>query len=52
MINVLMVEDLPRYTHNYWGLRNRFGFLSETYSYFLDAALKDATAYPIVRTRN
>jgi len=27
------VEDLPRYTHNYWGLRNRFGFLSETYSY-------------------
>src|SRR5215813_7297370 len=27
------VEDLPRYTHNYWGLRNRFGVLSETYSY-------------------
>ena len=27
------VEDLPRYTHNYWGLRNRFGILSETYSY-------------------
>jgi hypothetical protein len=27
------VEDLPRYTHNYWGVRNRFGILSETYSY-------------------
>lgn len=27
------VEDLPRYTHNYWGVRNRFGVLSETYSY-------------------
>jgi Zinc carboxypeptidase len=27
------VEDLPRYTHNYWGLRNGFGILSETYSY-------------------
>jgi hypothetical protein len=27
------VEDLPRYTHNYWGLRNRYGILSETYSY-------------------
>jgi Zinc carboxypeptidase len=27
------VEDLPRYTHNYWGLRNRFGILTETYSY-------------------
>jgi hypothetical protein len=27
------VEDLPRYSHNYWGLRNRFGILSETYSY-------------------
>jgi hypothetical protein len=27
------VEDLPRYTHNYWAMRNRFGFLSETYSY-------------------
>lgn len=27
------VEDLPRYTHNYWGLRNRFGILSETFSY-------------------
>ena len=27
------VEDLPRYTHNYWGLRNRFGILSEVYSY-------------------
>jgi hypothetical protein len=27
------VEDLPRYTHNYWGLRNRVGVLSETYSY-------------------
>jgi Zinc carboxypeptidase len=27
------VEDLPRYTHNYWGIRNRFGILSETYSY-------------------
>ena len=27
------VEDLPRYTHNYWGMRNRFGVLSETYSY-------------------
>ncbi|MGD9902176.1 MAG: M14 family metallopeptidase [Vicinamibacterales bacterium] len=27
------VEDLPRYTHNYWGLRNRFGILEETYSY-------------------
>jgi Zinc carboxypeptidase len=27
------VEDLPRYMHNYWGLRNRFGILSETFSY-------------------
>jgi hypothetical protein len=27
------VEDLPRYTHNYWGVRNGFGILSETYSY-------------------
>lgn len=27
------VEDMPRYTHNYWGVRNRFGILSETYSY-------------------
>jgi hypothetical protein len=27
------VEDLPRYTHNYWGVRNRIGILSETYSY-------------------
>ena len=27
------VEDTPRYTHNYWGMRNRFGILSETYSY-------------------
>jgi hypothetical protein len=27
------VEDLPRYTHNYWGMRNRLGILSETYSY-------------------
>jgi len=27
------VEDLPRYTHNYWGMRNGFGILSETYSY-------------------
>lgn len=27
------VEDLPRYSHNYWGMRNRFGILSETYSY-------------------
>ena len=27
------VEDLPRYTHNYWDVRNRFGILSETYSY-------------------
>jgi hypothetical protein len=27
------VEDLPRYTHNYWGLRRGFGILSETYSY-------------------
>jgi hypothetical protein len=27
------VEDLPRYTHNYWGIRNGFGILSETYSY-------------------
>jgi hypothetical protein len=29
----LTVEDLPRYSHNYWGLRNRFGILSESYSY-------------------
>jgi hypothetical protein len=48
------VEDLPRYTHNYWGIRNRFGILSETYSYlpfrdrvvtnqrFLDEVLGDA----------
>jgi hypothetical protein len=27
------VEDLPRYSHNYWGLRNRFGILSEAYAY-------------------
>ena len=27
------VEDLPRYSHNYWGLRNRVGILSETFSY-------------------
>lgn len=27
------VEDRPRYSHNYWGVRNRFGILSETYSY-------------------
>src|SRR5262245_15192242 len=27
------VEDLPRYSHNYWGLRNRFGILTEAYSY-------------------
>jgi hypothetical protein len=27
------VEDLPRYSHNYWGIRNRVGILSETYSY-------------------
>ncbi|MCC7126396.1 MAG: M14 family metallopeptidase [Acidobacteria bacterium] len=27
------VEDLPRYSHNYWGLRNRLGILSEVYSY-------------------
>jgi hypothetical protein len=27
------VENLPRYTHNYWGVRNRIGILSETYSY-------------------
>lgn len=32
------VEDLPRYSHNYWGVRNRFGILSETYSY---ATFKD-----------
>ncbi len=28
-----MVEDLPRYSHNYWGARNRVGVLMETYSY-------------------
>ena len=50
------VEDLPRYTHNYWGIRNRFGILSETYSYlpfrdrvvtnrrFLEEVLGDAHA--------
>lgn len=50
------VEDLPRYTHNYWGVRNRFGILSETYSYlpfrervvtnrrFLEEVLGDAHA--------
>lgn len=50
------VEDLPRYTHNYWGMRNRFGILSETYSYlpfrervvtdrrFLEEVLGDAHA--------
>ncbi len=27
------VEDLPRYSHNYWGIRNRVGILMETYSY-------------------
>jgi hypothetical protein len=27
------VEDLPRYSHNYWGMRNRFGILGESYSY-------------------
>src|SRR4029079_13054062 len=37
------VEDLPRYSHNYWGLRNRFGILSETYSYltFQDRIVTD-----------
>ncbi len=35
------VEDLPRYSHNYWGIRNRFGILSETYSY---ATFKDRIA--------
>jgi hypothetical protein len=37
------VEDLPRYTHNYWGMRNRFGILSETYSYlpFADRVATD-----------
>jgi hypothetical protein len=50
------VEDLPRYSHNYWGVRNRFGILSETYSYltfkdridtdnrFLDEVLSFANA--------
>src|SRR5215471_16127959 len=50
------VEDLPRYSHNYWGIRNRFGILSETYSYltfkdridtdnrFLDEVLAYASA--------
>jgi hypothetical protein len=50
------VEDLPRYTHNYWGLRNGFGILSETYSYltfadrvstvrrFVEEVLNDAHA--------
>jgi hypothetical protein len=37
------VEDLPRYSHNYWGIRNRFGILSETYSYltFQDRIVTD-----------
>lgn len=37
------VEDLPRYSHNYWGVRNRFGILSETYSYlpFKDRVVTD-----------
>lgn len=37
------VEDLPRYTHNYWGIRNGFGILSETYSYlpFADRVVTD-----------
>jgi hypothetical protein len=37
------VEDLPRYSHNYWGLRNRIGILSETYSYltFKDRFITD-----------
>jgi hypothetical protein len=37
------VEDLPRYSHNYWGIRNRFGILSETYSYltFQDRIITD-----------
>jgi Zinc carboxypeptidase len=40
------VEDLPRYTHNYWGLRNRFGFLSETYSYLtFEDRVKTATRF-------
>lgn len=34
------VEDLPRYSHNYWGMRNRFGILSEAYSY---ATFQDRT---------
>ena len=50
------VEDLPRYTHNYWGIRNGFGILSETYSYltfadrvttarrFVEEVLNDAHA--------
>jgi Zinc carboxypeptidase len=39
----ITVEDLPRYSHNYWGLRNRFGILSETYSYltFKDRIMTD-----------
>ena len=37
------VEDLSRYSHNYWGLRNRIGILSETYSYltFRDRFITD-----------
>jgi hypothetical protein len=40
------VEDLPRYTHNYWGLRNRFGILSETYSYLtFEDRIRTATRF-------
>jgi hypothetical protein len=41
------VEDLPRYSHNYWGLRNRFGILEETYSY-LTFQDRIVTAYRFV----
>ena len=33
LATVDQASDLPRYTHNYWGLRNRFGILNEAYSY-------------------
>ena len=43
------VEDLPRYSHNYWGVRNRFGILSETYGRTYCAAIPGARFDPIER---
>ena len=54
------VEDLPRYRHNYWGMRNRFGILERdvlvlpfadritTNRRFVEEALNFAPATPRV----